>query len=262
MEKEEKIVLVDADSLIYYEAHKEDLEESIQGIDRRVRRILEDCNTNKYIMFLTEGKCFRYDRAKSREYKGSRKNRDKPTWFNILRGYLKDKYGAVSYKGLEADDCVLYFGYKIDNSIISSPDKDVLGQAVGIHYNYQMTSDTEAKGFVEVSQNEANMFLYTQMITGDATDGIPGIEGVGPAGANKILSGYMVEEGRISVESVVLDAYIQKYGTVEGINRFHETFKLVYLLRNDSDMMREVKYIPDMPEIQEYTSVKDSTDGW
>lgn len=272
-ENNELVLLIDIDSILYYEAHKEKLEWAIQGIDERMERIFNENNTTKYIAFLTEGKCFRYAKALSSDYKGSRQGKSKPTWFSTLKAYLKAKYGAISIDGLEADDCVAYFDTKLPNSRICSPDKDVLHQCPGTHYNYQMESIKDAngvkiegmfksKGFITTSVENSYRFLYTQMLMGDSTDGISGIEKVGPKTAEKWINQCYENEGfEVSIstlEEMILHRYIDKYGQVEGISRFGETFKLVYLLKTDQDMIREIRSIPEIPEIQEYVVEQES----
>lgn len=261
MNTKEGVLLIDIDSLIYYEAYKEKLEWAIQGIDERMARIFSETGTNKYIAFLTEGKCFRYDRAKSSEYKGARKGKAKPMWFNTLKAYLKAKYGAISIDGLEADDAVAFFTTEFTNATICSPDKDVLYQCVGKHYNYQMVKgdnpgEFHSKGFITTTPDSAENFLRTQLIMGDSTDGISGIEGVGPKTAEKWLESWKLN-ANIDIE--ILRKYIEKYGQVEGINRFGETFKLVYLLKTNEDMIREIGSIPEIPEIQEYIVEQEDT---
>lgn len=272
MEEEKEIVLlIDIDSILYYEAHKEKLEWAISGIDERMKRIFDENKTNKYIAFLTEGKCFRYDKALSSDYKGSRQGRTKPIWFNTLKAYLKAKYNAISIDGLEADDCCSYFNNNpLFYTRICSPDKDVLHQCPGTHYNYQMvpikdsdgnTIGAESKGFITTSENEAMNFLYTQMLIGDSTDGISGIEKVGPKTAEKWLKDFDKDSPKGSIEQLILLKYIEKYDQIAGISKFGETFKLVYLLKTDEDMMREIKYIPEIPQIQEYiVEIEDSID--
>lgn len=233
-----KTLLIDGDSLIYYEAYKDSLVDAIYGVDKRVNRILEDCRSTTYHMFLTEGKCFRYDRAVTKEYKHSRKGREKPKFFNSLRGYLKDMYGAVSVKGIEADDCVSFLKTEYpDNTIVCSPDKDVLQQLPGNHYNYQMIGRDKAyvpKGFISTSKSDALHFLHLQMLMGDSTDGISGIEGVGIKTAEKMITGF-----RDNFFGQICNQYVKKYGNAEGINRFYETYKLVYLLKTHKDFERE-----------------------
>jgi hypothetical protein len=47
-----------------------------------------------------------------------------------------------------------------------------------------------------------------------------------------------------------LDAYIKEFGISSGVHKFQENFRLVYLLRTDDDMLREIGLLPSMPVIQ------------
>lgn len=244
-EKSDLVLLIDADSLIYYEASNEEFDYAKEGIDRRIKRILTENNANKYIMVLTEGKCFRHKAASVKQYKGNRIS-TKPIWFYALKEYLKAQYRAISIPGLEADDVVALLKNILDcNARICSPDKDVLLQIPGVHYNYQIIKSKDnpeeyySKGLVTTTEKDAERFLYLQCLMGDSTDGIPGIEGVGPKKAEDILNKSVSSGTIISRFSIVLNAFIEKYGPIEGTHRFYETFKLVYLLRNYSDLNRE-----------------------
>ena len=45
----------------------------------------------------------------------------------------------------------------------------------------------------------------------------------------------------------VLEKYIEKFGTSEGIHKFVETFKLVYILKTKEDVLRETGIeLPDL----------------
>jgi len=251
--KDELTLLIDADSLIWQVAHLDTVEEAILKLDEKIYYMLEDNKTDKFVMFLTGKDCFRYQVAKSKPYKGNRTERPKPQWLKVITQYMVAKYKAVYYKKLEADDCVTYFQNKIPNSRICAIDKDVIKSTPGTHYNYGMVKvpDTEpqewvTKGLITVTEEEAKYALDEQTLTGDAGDDIPGLKGVGPAKAKKILdSSEYPEEG-------ILACYIDMHGCAEGITRFAETFRLVYMLRTDEDCMREVGYIPELPEIQTY----------
>ena len=37
----------------------------------------------------------------------------------------------------------------------------------------------------------------------------------------------------------VLGKYVEHFGFVDGINKFTETFKLIYILKNEDDVLRE-----------------------
>ena len=267
-EKEKVILLIDADSLIYFVAHLETLEEAILKLDERVHNIMEANDTDQYVMFLTGKDCFRYDVAKSAPYKGNRKDRERPRWLSVITQYMTAKYNAVYHKGLEADDAVCYFKNVIPNSRICAIDKDVVNSTEGTHFNYGMEKvpgtepqEWRFKGFITVTESDAINALYSQMLTGDSGDNIPGIKGVGPAKAAKIMNTVTSK----TEEESILNSYIGAYGVVEGIVRFAETFRLVYMLRNNEDMMREVGYIPELPEIQTYALIElkeESTTEW
>ena len=162
------ICLIDADSLLYYEMDKPTYEEAIYGLDNRIKQILEACNTTLYDGYFTSGRCYRY--GVDPGYKANRKGRPKPPIFHAMKEYLVQRYGFWAVKELEADDLVSYYSYSDNRStIVCSPDKDVLFQCVGMHYNYQ-------KGeFWHTTPEGANKFLWKQVLMGDSTDNIKGL---------------------------------------------------------------------------------------
>ena len=226
----EKIALIDADSLIYYEMGKSTLEEALRGIDSRMNQILSETGATYYAGFLTSGKCFRYDVAKTKPYKGNRKYGDKPIIFPAIKEYLRQKWNCKSVPELEADDLVsIYHTDPFGSTVICSPDKDVLYQNRGMHYNYGKAET------VVVDEIKAAKFLWKQMLMGDSTDGITGIPKVGPKTADKWLEDVL----RDKMPAFVLEKYIEHFGLSEGICKFVETFKLVYILKTKEDALRE-----------------------
>ena len=255
------MLLIDADSLIYFVAHLETVEEAILKLDERISNIFTANGSNEYVMFLTGKDCFRYKVAKSAPYKGNRVGRDKPKWLKVITQYMIAKYNAVYYAGLEADDCVTYFHNKIPNTRICAIDKDILLSTEGTHFNYGMKKiegtepqEWEFKGFITTTKLEADNGLYLQMMMGDSGDNIPGLKGIGEAKALRILgtiySSEAFEIGQTEINEEILNIYVTTYGVSEGITKFAETFRLVYMLRTDEDCMREVGYIPELPTIQ------------
>ncbi len=241
------IALIDADSLIYKSLPKKSspdtsYEDCLQELDSRIITILQAVNADGYILFLTEGRCFRYqDWKSSKNYKHSRnKDRMKPIFY-ALKEHLKQTHGAHVCKELEADDSVSYFKNNMKDSIICSPDKDVLLQNVGTHYDYNKLK------FVEVSEEDATYFLFEQVGKGDSTDGIEGIRGVGDKTIEKWFKEVNDEH---TYQAILIDKYIDNYGIHEGIIRFFETFTMVYLLKTEDDMLREIGFLPEMPIIQ------------
>tara|TARA_B100000035_G_scaffold314354_1_gene330403 strand:- start:536 stop:1345 length:810 start_codon:yes stop_codon:yes gene_type:complete len=230
-----KIALIDADSLMYYEMGAATLEEAIAGIDLRINTILSETEADEYMGFLTLGRCFRYKVAKTKGYKYNRSGAMKPPIFYALRAYLQqDPYNFISVDGLEADDCVSVYASQIaetegDSYVVCSPDKDVLKQVPGSHYNYQKME------WVHTSDKDAEAFLWKQTLMGDSTDGIPGIPGLGPKTADKLIDDMPDVH---TYAGIVIEKYIEKFGTREGICKFTETFNLVYMLQTPDEVLQ------------------------
>lgn len=235
-----KYLLIDGDSLAFYEMSKDTLEEGMAGIDSRIQHMLNITETDKYHLFLST-RSFRHALSKVRPYKGKRGKIDKILLPSLLK-YLEVEHGGTRVNGLEADDLVTFFHTEDpDNSIVCSPDKDVLKQNTGTHYSYGKQE------FVEVTSEEADKFLWVQTLMGDTTDNIEGIPGIGPKKAESILS----KADPNTYYSAVLYEYITKFGYVEGIERFRETFDLVYLLKSSNDMIKRIGSVPTLGEGKE-----------
>lgn len=236
-EQESTICLIDGDSLLYYEMDKPTLEEGLRGLDSRVETILTNCNANAYVGFLTGKSGYRYQVSPT--YKANRKHRPKPIIFYALREYLKQRYTFQEFDGLEADDLVAYYGVNNDDYkvVICSPDKDVLHQCIGKHFNYQKVE------FVTTSETDAEKFLWKQVLMGDSTDNIQGIPGVGIKTAENWL-----KDRENDIGGFVFKKYVEKFGLVSGIIEFIINFRLVYLLKTKEDILREVKI--ELPDLQ------------
>lgn len=202
-------------------------------LDQKIKLICEDVNATELpIIFLTnnewltehinranrytdEEKCvfvpnFRYDVAKTKPYKGTRKN-PKPFHFKNISAYLLAEYNVVvSRGGLEADDMMCLYQTSNDNTIICSRDKDLNicpgwhfswecgnQRAIGPHYTDEVGEITlhiremvRNKKVVKVKEIKGYglKFFFTQMLIGDAADNIPGLPKVGVAKAWEVLS--------------------------------------------------------------------------
>ena len=242
-------ILIDGDSLIYYEMGKPTLEEALQGIDQRINQMLVECKATKYAGFLTSGKCFRYDVAKTKPYKGNRRHGNKPIIFPALKEYLRQEWNFISVPELEADDLVSIYHDPM-KTVICSPDKDVLYQNKVHNYNYGKAD------FVTVDENESTRFLWKQVLMGDSTDGIGGIPKVGPKTAEKWLEDVLPHE----MPAFVLNKYIEIFGIQEGIYKFTETFKLIYILKSREEAV--VAAGIELPDLETYDINQKEPDLW
>jgi|694.fasta_scaffold40828_5 5'-3' exonuclease len=235
------IVLIDADSLPYIHMKSDTYEGALQKMKSHINEIVTVCNADRFLLVFTEGKNFRYDIFPN--YKNNR-TKSKPPIYYALREYLKQNYNSYWHSKFEADDIVSYFYHnrnKFFNEevIIASTDKDVLKQNVGKHYDYLKCK------FVENTQDEANRFLFTQTACGDATDKIQGIYGVGEKTVEKWFKDKTTIE---ELRTTVLNKFIEYFGLNEGIIKFYLNFRLVYLLKEENDILNVTGATLELPE--------------
>ena len=129
-------------------------------------------------VYLSSSLNFRDDIATIKVYKGNRDPSHKPHWYNEIKEYLRTVWKATEEEHLEADDILA--DLQNNDTCIVSTDKD-LDQISGWHYNWVKDM------LYEVSPDQAIHSKYTQILTGDSTDNIEGIPGLGPVGAEKCL---------------------------------------------------------------------------
>src|SRR5690606_20559789 len=169
------------DLVIQKVKHVGELSHSIQNAKTLVEKILDSIPHKNYKLFIKGKGNFRD--ALYKEYKAHRSDDARPEHEQQLREYLIRKYSAEEVHGEEADDKVSYIQCSdIARYCIVGVDKD-LWNTPGEHFNY----DTGVLDYVSMEQ--ANYNFWKQMLTGDTADNIPGIKGIGPQTAEKILKG-------------------------------------------------------------------------
>jgi len=121
------------------------------------------------------------------QYKANRPDlaQDMKDALHYAHGYLVDKHNAVQADGMEADDLVSIWAHEAREMeipyVVAGIDKDLL-QIPGNHYNFVK----QEHQFID--DKTAYYKLMLQCLTGDNSDNIPGIKGIGPKKAEKILS--------------------------------------------------------------------------
>lgn len=200
----------------------EPLEHCLHTVKKMLLSILENAvdadEECDYRVFLTGAGNFRDEVATTLPYKGNRDPTHKPHWLKEIRQYMVDKWDADVVDGMEADDAIGILAGP--DTVVCSLDKD-LDQIEGRHYNWR-------KGLrYDVTPAEAYRVLWMQMLTGDATDNIQGIKGVGPVKAGKILDSVDEEDYSLAV----VKEYKKHFGD-KWKERMEENFKLLYILRN------------------------------
>lgn len=149
---------------------------AVYRVNEMIENTLAEVEASEYKLFLTSPDNFR--KQIYPEYKANR-TATKPKHLQFLRDYLVESWQGTVASGMEADD---YLGiHQNESTIICSIDKDLL-QVPGKHYNIVK------KEFYEVDEETGFRNFYTQLLTGDTSDNIKGIAGIGPAKAKKALA--------------------------------------------------------------------------
>ena len=174
------IALIDSDSMTYkfcFACAGEPLEYVLGEVDQYIHDIVSNLGTDDFQLYLTGPACWRRD--KYSDYKANRKTEKPPFWQEVRDHLVQEWNAVVSDDGREADDHVA--AAQTEQTCIVSIDKD-LNTIQGWHYH----PDKKLKYFV--SQEDADLFFWCQMIMGDTTDNIKGIPRKGKMAAYKILS--------------------------------------------------------------------------
>ena len=200
-----RTALIDADYIAYQSAawahsHQKDLQE----LDDRLMETLGlwvdmACATNAFLFFsCSRGDNFRRDLYPP--YKAHRESVGPPMLAAAHKMLQGTEFRWFKLDNVEADDLIgiAMTNDKVDNPVCVTRDKDLL-QIPGWHLN-PFTQDFPSY----VSPDDADRLFYTQWLTGDSVDGFPGIKGVGPAKAQKLLERHILPS---QMRLAVFEAY-------------------------------------------------------
>ena len=226
--KEPKIALIDADFLVYRIGFT--TEDAPVGVAKaRLTEWLEDfiyvnLKADHYLAWITGRGNYRYDIAKTVPYKGNRKDAVKPKHYDALREHLVKRHDAILTVGEEADDTVAIDSTTLlDECWIVHVDKD-LDQLQGWHYNPVKDERYYVDPF------EAYKSFCLQLLTGDRTDNIPGLQGIGPKKAEKAL-----KDAKTTDE--LLQASFEKYQELgHTLEYLTEQARLLWLRREEGQI--------------------------
>jgi len=210
---------------------------TLQGIQDRVEALHGEDYAGTSIMSLYVGNAikdnFRYGVAKTKPYKAGREGK-KPVLTDAVLEYVITRWGATIVQGEEAEDMVSYMNMKLlgFNSdevipIMVHIDKD-LNNTPGWHYNFVKDE------LYLVSTFRAAYNFYKQMLTGDSTDNIPGLPGIGDKRAKNILSKCKTVE---QLHNTVFQEYANYYNLDLGRAKevFLEQGRLLWIRRKPNE---------------------------
>jgi len=203
----------------------EPLENALFLCNQLIKRIIKQTGATQYQLYLTGDGNYRDEVATILPYKGNRDSANKPHWYNEIKDYLIERWGAIIVEGYEADDALSMNQSKLyddprGETCICTTDKDLLMVS---GWNYNWDKDERPKWITEA---EGRRWFYMQLLMGDkSVDNIPGIKGLGPAKAKKILDAVDPER----YECIVGVEYAKAYDDPEAA--MEENARLLWMSR-------------------------------
>ena len=220
-----EVALLDLDVFVYRAAwatNDEDEAIAIRTFNNLVAEAVLIVGCADYQGYLSGKGNFRHKIAKTAPYKGNRKATKPPIHKNAIRLHAIEHWEALVTVDEEADDAIAIAATKKgkDNCVLVSIDKDFL-QIEGRHFN------PVKRTFKDMNHDEAKLFFYTQILTGDAIDNIIGLKGIGPVKGGRMLDGCVTE---VEMFKACVDAY-------DGnVDRVIENARLLWLRREEGQL--------------------------
>lgn len=196
-------------------------------LDKAIDGILEGSGCSSYKLFVSGGHNFRYDIDPL--YKANRP-KEPIKWREECKQHLIDKWGAIETDGYEADDAVGCEQRYDGSTIICGVDKDLL-MIAGKHYQWPIIRGgkiVREAMFHDITPEQGIRTFFEQVLTGDNTDNIFGIKGIGPAKAAKLLADYITEE---EMYNVVFDRYFEEFCD-DSMEQFYKNCNLLWIWRS------------------------------
>jgi hypothetical protein len=212
------------DYQLWAEKYVEPVENALHNVNTMMDNILEKCDLTEFDVkcYLSSGKTFRHELAVTKPYKGNRDDSHRPTHEEAIRHHIIKKWETEVCDGIEADDAMgIAQCTSAEETCIITLDKD-LDMIPGLHYNF--VQDIH----YDVNKETAWKTFCVQLLTGDSTDNIPGLKGVGTVKANKMLDGLPMEDW---LEECARQ-YASRSGKEDWFAYLTEQASLVWILRD------------------------------
>jgi 5'-3' exonuclease len=186
--------------------------------EQRMAHILEQTGCSDVEVYLTGSTNFRNDIATIKEYKAGRGK--KPNFYQEMREWMEFSFNAQVIEGMEADDqLAIRQMQEKGNSVIVSRDKD-LRMVRGWHYGYACGKQPEYAmrfidklGYLEYEKTCKGgglMWFFAQLLMGDKTDNIQGVDGIG---AKKAYDAISV----LHTPQQMFDKCLELYGDLDAL---------------------------------------------
>ena len=255
--EENNLLLVDSNNVAFRYLHRPNYDNFSQEYIRTISSLGKSYSAARTIC------CFDVGASSYRKtiYPGYKQNRkverteEEQLRFTAFFNCLKETteilpYEHLKFKGIEADDLITYLVLnlkdKYDNIWIVSSDRDLfqlLDHNVHI-FNLFSRKEITIDSLYENYGLEPAEYLFSRIIEGDKSDGINGIEGIGPKRSQGLVKEYKTLDNLIS--SLPLKGR-SKY--IQNLNEGVETLKLNKQLMDLTAHLEDAISMSQNPEV-------------
>ena len=236
------LALIDGDIITYsvgFVTQEEPVETAYLRADEFISNILTATDADDYKVFLSDSKENNFRYKVNSEYKANR-TQEKPIHYDAIKEYLIVSHTAKIAHGMEADDAMAInqakdipskYSYS-SPTIIATIDKD-LDQIEGLHYRwpiYRKGEIVKEARVYTVDSDEGIRYFWKQMIVGDRSDNIRGIDGLGEKKTDKLFEGVPTQH----LFEVVAEQYKNQWGD-KWEEEMVRNSKLLWIKRSDEE---------------------------
>lgn len=199
----------------------EPVKRAFQAFDASIASIMRETDADSYTLVVKgEKENFRKSIPYPVEYKGGRA--EKPSNYKQVQEYMLSLPNLYFAEGMEVDDALgILQDKETDTTVICTVDKD-LKMIPGLYFHL------DKKKMVKITEDVGNRYFWMQMLTGDSTDNILGIRGIGEKIAEKLLPPDMSWE---HMEYKVREEYDKFFGPEKGDMMYKANQRLLWILR-------------------------------
>lgn len=212
--KVHRTALIDGDILVYKAAataqtHQLDEQELLERVEFDVKDYARRAFCSDIIVCLSGPRELNFRREVYPLYKANRPD-ERPEFHGMALEIIERNFTIFRRDALEADDCMGLLATLVDksgepvvmNPVIVSGDKD-MRTIPGWSFNPDIDKSRGEDFPVFINEQDAERMFIQQWLTGDATDGYPGIFRLGDKGAAKLIA----NTDPYDWENMVLDVY-------------------------------------------------------
>lgn len=190
--------------------------ELTQAADFYMNNILTNGNFNNYIVYLKGQNTISFRKLTNPDYKSNRPSQA-PSWWEFLKNYLQESWGAIVIDDMEVDDAVNITRLQLPDSFIVAIDGDLLGLE-GTHYNWK------TQEWITVNKFQEEKKFWSDMICGQTGDNIKGILGKGEKHFNNYVLARWENDTSWSFPTLVFNEYRVCLGEDKGIKEFYKNY--------------------------------------